>query len=200
MAELDSLSMSKETEPAEIDATDEEPTDSKAEGSGESGQSTDSAIEQRDQMIELLKKELDFQKDAMLRAMAEAQNIQRRMRQQFEQEKKFATEGLIREIIPVLDNFDRTLRATENGSSLESVREGMEVINRQLRKALSSVDLVQIESVGAKFDPELHEAIVTIESDDTEPDTVVDEIESGYRIGDRVLRPARVRVSKAREE
>ncbi|MDI9641653.1 nucleotide exchange factor GrpE [Kamptonema cortianum] len=192
--------MSKETEPAEIDATDEEPTDSKAEGSGESGQSTDSAIEQRDQMIELLKKELDFQKDAMLRAMAEAQNIQRRMRQQFEQEKKFATEGLIREIIPVLDNFDRTLRATENGSSLESVREGMEVINRQLRKALSSVDLVQIESVGAKFDPELHEAIVTIESDDTEPDTVVDEIESGYRIGDRVLRPARVRVSKAREE
>lgn len=154
------------------------------------------ALDVRDEIIAKLKDENDSLKDAMMRAMAEAQNIRRRTQEQMANDRKYATEGLVRELIPVLDNFGRTLAAVSSGASAEKIAEGVAQIEKQMLKALESANVVRIESVGQPFDPEKHEALVTVETDEYPDETVVDELEAGYMIHDRVVRPARVRVSK----
>lgn len=153
-------------------------------------------VDVRDEIIAKLKDENDSLKDAMMRAMAEAQNIRRRVQEQAATEKKYAAEGLIRELIPVLDNFARTVKAVESGASAEKIAEGVAQIEKQMLKALEGANVVRIASVGQPFDPERHEALVTVESDEHPDETVVDELEAGYIFHDRVVRPARVRVSK----
>lgn len=138
-------------------------------------------------------------RDQALRSVAEAQNVQKRARMQMDQERKFATEGLLRDLIPILDNFDRSLAAVEKGASLESVVGGLRTVDKQLRSVLERAGLKRVGSVGMAFDPAHHEAIVTHETEDHPEDTVLDEIEAGYVLHERVLRPARVRVSKRPE-
>lgn len=154
-------------------------------------------IDERDQMIAILKEEVTRTKDDMLRQLAEAQNIQRRLRQQMEQDRKYAVEGLIRDLVPVMDNFERSLAAAEQGASPEAVIDGIRAMQKSLQRALEPVGLIRVESVGMPFDPEIHEALATVETTEVEPDIVTDEIEPGYVLADRVIRPARVRVSKA---
>ncbi|MFM9873979.1 MAG: nucleotide exchange factor GrpE [Fimbriimonadaceae bacterium] len=154
-------------------------------------------IDERDQMISILKEEVTRTKDEMLRQLAEAQNIQRRLRQQMEQDRKYAVEGLVRELVPVLDNFDRSLAAAEQGASPEAVIDGIRAMQKSLQRALEPVGLVRVAAIGQPFDPEMHEALATVETTEVAPDVVTDEIEPGYMIADRVIRPARVRVSKA---
>ncbi len=156
-------------------------------------------IDERDHMIVILKDEVARTKDEMLRQLAEAQNIQRRLRQQMEQDRKYAIEGLVRELVPVLDNFDRSLAAADQGASPESVIDGIRAMQKSLHRALEPVGLVRVAAVGQVFDPEMHEALATVETTEIAPDMVTDEIEPGYMIADRVIRPARVRVSKAPE-
>lgn len=156
-------------------------------------------LDDRDTMIAALQMELESQKDQMLRAMAEAQTIQRRLRTQMEQDRKYAAEPLARELVVALDNFTRSIKAAEAGASAEAILDGVRSIESQIRKALESVGVKKIESVGQVFNPEVHEAIVTHETDEHPDETVLDEIEAGYIIHDRVLRPARVRVSKQPE-
>jgi len=156
-------------------------------------------LDDRDTMIAALQMELESQKDQMLRAMAEAQTIQRRLRTQMEQDRKYAAEPLARELVVALDNFTRSIKAAEAGASAEAILDGVRSIESQIRKALESVGVKKVESVGQVFNPEVHEAIVTHETDEHPDETVLDEIEAGYIIHDRVLRPARVRVSKQPE-
>ncbi len=156
-------------------------------------------LDDRDTMIAALQMELESQKDQMLRAMAEAQTIQRRLRTQMEQDRKYAAEPLARELVVALDNFTRSIKAAEAGASAEAILDGVRSIESQIRKALESVGVKKVESVGQVFNPEVHEAIVTHETDEHPDETVLDEIEAGYIIHDRVLRPARVRVSQQPE-
>lgn len=149
------------------------------------------APDPRDQEIEALKKE----RDGLLYTLADAQNIVRRVRSQAEQDRKFAAEGMIREILPVLDGFERTLAMAAKGASVESLADGVRVLDKQLRKALEISGVARVTSLGAEFDPEIHEALATVENDELEADTVVDEIEAGYTMHDKVIRPARVRVT-----
>ena len=99
-------------------------------------------------------------------------------------------------MLPVLDNFERGLTSIEQGGTVESLIEGVKAIDRQLRAVLDSQKVQRITSLGQPFDPDQHEALATVESAEHEDGTVIDEIEAGYKLGDRVIRPARVRVSK----
>ena len=177
-------------------------TPEEAGQTGETGEVIDMTeappeLDERDQMISILKEEVTRVKDDMLRQLAEAQNIQRRLRAQMEQDRKFAVEGLVRDLVPVLDNFERSLAAAEQGASPEAVIDGIRAMQKSLQRALEPAGLVRVESVGKPFDPEVHEALATVETTEIEPDIVTDEIEPGYVLADRVIRPARVRVSKA---
>lgn len=154
-------------------------------------------VDPRDILIAGLKEELKRTSDDLLRQLAEAQNIQRRLKQQMDQDRKYAVEGLIRNLIPVLDNFDRSIAAAEQGASPEAVIDGIRAMHKSLQRALEPVGLIRITAVGLPFDPERHEALATVETGEVPPETVTDEIEPGYILADRVVRPARVRVSRA---
>lgn len=153
-------------------------------------------VDPRDAIIVQLVAERESMKDEMIRALAEAQNIQRRLREQHAEAMKFAAEPLVQEILPVIDNFDRTMAAFENGASAEQLLKGVKQVEKQLLRALSKVKVERIDAVGTKFDPELHEALATVESDVHEEETVTSEIDAGYKMHGRVIRPSRVQVTK----
>ena len=155
----------------------------------------DDLVEPTDAMDELLK-ERDDLKDQYLRTIAEFQNFRRRAQYEREELRRYATESLVRDLLPVLDNFERTLVAARSGATIESLVDGVNMVERQLRAALADVQLVRIAAVGQVFDPVIHEAIATEEGTEFPPDTVSLEIEAGYRMGDKVIRPARVKVAK----
>ena len=146
--------------------------------------------------IELLKRERDALRDQMVRSMAEAQNIQRRMREQGQEAVKYAAQPFVAAILPVLDNLERALASLGQGASEQSVLEGVKVIDRQLRQVLASFKVERIDAVGKPFDPVVHEAMTTAVSDALPENTVIAEIEPGYTMHGRVVRPARVQVSK----
>ena len=142
--------------------------------------------------------ERDQLKDQLLRTMADFQNFRKRVMDEKRLVEERAKERIFLELLPVLDNFERSLAAIEAGANPDSIREGVLAVDRQFRSVLTSQNVTRIEAVGAPFDHDLHDAIATVESDEYPPGTIVDEIEAGYRMGDRVIRHAKVRVSKAK--
>jgi molecular chaperone GrpE len=140
--------------------------------------------------------ERDSLKDQLLRTMADFQNYRKRVQDEKRQIEERANERFVVGLLPVLDNFERGIAAAENGGSLESVVEGIKAVERQLKSVLESQKVVRVASLGKPFDPDLHEALAAVEVGDKPEGTIVDEIEAGYKLGDRVIRPARVRVSK----
>ena len=149
-------------------------------------------VDPKDEIIEKLKADNDH----LMRAVAEMQNIQKRMRTQAENDRKYAVENLALSLLPVLDSFEHTFAACMNGASSEAIADGVKVTDKQLRKVLEGVGVSRIVSLGAPFDPNHHEALATVDNEELDDETVVDEIEPGYLMHDRVIRPAKVRVSK----
>lgn len=143
-----------------------------------------------------LTKERDEHKEQLLRSMAEFQNFRRRAQTEKEQLRQFAVETLLVELLPVLDNFERTTAALNSGAPIESVTEGVNAVERQLRSVLAGRKLVRIPAKGQAFDPAVHEAVVTEDSLWFEDGTVLEELEPGYQLHDRVIRPAKVKVSR----
>lgn len=153
--------------------------------------------------IASLTAERDEAKEQVLRTLADLQNYQRdfqnyRKRNQSEmaQLRVTATEKLVVELLPVLDSFERTIAHVEAGASIESLVAGIRAVEKQLKAVLESQSVKRILSVGSPFDPELHEALGTETSQEHPDDTVSLEIEAGYRMGEKVIRPARVKVVK----
>lgn len=140
--------------------------------------------------------ERDEAKESMLRAVAELQNVRRRSQEQIESTRKLATEGLVLKILPVLDNFERTLKAIESGASVASITEGVKGVESQLRAVLDTVLVKRIASVGEAFDPVLHDAIAVHDHPELPANVVSEEIEPGYTMAGQVIRPAKVRVAK----
>ena len=146
--------------------------------------------------IDLLTEERDQAKDLYLRTLAEFQNFRKRAHQEKADLQKMATQDLARDLLSVLDNFERTLAAAEAGATLDALVEGVKAVDRQLRATLTQRHVTRIESIGKPFDPEIHEPIGTDVTAEVPEDTVTVEVEPGYRMGDKILRPARVRVAK----
>src|SRR5438477_428794 len=150
--------------------------------------------------IQELERELAEQKDRMLRAMAEADNVRRRAQRDAEDRVRYANESLLRELIPVLDNLDRALASARAAKGAEGVVAGVELIQRELLRVLERAGVSRYSAVGQPFDPTRHEAIARVVSGDAAPDTVVSETAPGYVLQGRVLRPALVAVAAAPDE
>jgi molecular chaperone GrpE len=147
-----------------------------------------------------LRAQLAEKHDRLLRALAEADNIRRRAQRDRDDYTRYANESLLRDLIPVLDNLDRALAAARAGGGAGSLREGVELIQREMLKVLERAGLTRYSARGAPFDPTRHEAMARVVSPHAAPGTVVDETLPGYMLHDRVLRAALVSVAVAPDE
>jgi len=142
-------------------------------------------------------KEIAELKDKYLRALADTDNIRKRMRQQSEDAIRVQRENLLRDLLPITDNLERAVEAARGGGNGKPIVEGVEMVLRSLLDFLRSNGVSPRESVGRPFDPQFHEAVDHVESGEHPPNTVISEFHRGYQVGERVLRPARVAVAKA---
>lgn len=133
--------------------------------------------------------------DLYLRKAAEFENYRRRRDREFEELARTASGELISRLLPILENFERALNHRESGEGFDAYRKGVEMIVDQFKEVLRREGLEPIPSVGHAFDPYLHEALLQAHSETYKPGVVCEEIERGYRLGERVLRHAKVVVS-----
>jgi molecular chaperone GrpE len=137
-------------------------------------------------------------KDRYLRQLADLENTRKRLQRDQEQLTKFAAEGVIRELLPILDSLDQALVAVDRQSDAEAVVKGVHLIHRQLLGLLHKQGVVRIPTVGEPFDPHRHEAVAEVEADGATPESVVEEVQVGYTYHGKVIRPAIVKVAKGK--
>lgn len=138
-------------------------------------------------------KEIEQLKDRVLRLQAEFDNFRRRSRSEAEQLGTYVVAGVIQKFLPVLDNFKRSLEVDYSGD-VESLKTGMELIYRQMEKAVNDAGAEKIPALGEQFSPDLHEALMNTQNPDL-PDGQIDMVfEDGYKIKDKVIRHSKVRV------
>ena len=152
-----------------------------------------------DDEIERLQQDLAAAEDRMLRAHAELDNFRKRINRQMDDERRYAATPLIRDLLPIWDNMGRALEAAQTASDVASVVEGMKIVADQLTVVFERHHCVQIEALHQPFDPNRHESIMVQPSDEFEPNTVLMEIQTGFQLHDRVVRPTQVIVSKKPE-
>ncbi len=146
-------------------------------------------IQQKDDAIKELK-------DKYLRALADMDNYRKRMERELDSFRQYAQVEFFDGIIPVLDSFERAMDGVNVDDNYDNFIKGVEIIYRQLKDALKSMGLEEFSSLGESFDPTRHEAVATVVNDEKPDNTIVEEISKGYIVRERVIKPAKVLVSK----
>jgi len=134
-----------------------------------------------------------------LRLAADFENFKRRKGQELTDARRYESEDAARALLPVLDNLRRAVEHAGEAGAEEFFVSGLQLVVREFEAALQRLGVVPVPAVGERFDPAIHEAIAAEESDDVTDDTVIDELVPGYRLHDRLLRPAIVRVARPRQ-
>ena len=142
-----------------------------------------------------LQRQLDQAKDLLLRKAAEFENYKRRTESEFALIAQRATEEAVRGILPVLDDLERSLKAARTATDPASIVKGVELIAAKLMKVLDAAGVRAFDTVGTEFNVERHDALMMVPRGDVPPHTVVEEVEKGYMLNDRVIRHAKVVVS-----
>ncbi len=136
-------------------------------------------------------------RDLYLRALADLENYRKRALRDREDAIRFANDNLLREILPVLDNLERALEHAGDEAEQKVLREGVEMTLSQLRKVLESAGVTKVTADGVAFDPNFHQAMGQVETGDQPVNTVVQVLQHGYLLRERLLRPAMVLIAKA---
>ncbi len=190
--------MRKHKTPEEEQTTETMPSDPSVtnEEKPETNASENPEIAELQEKVQALSDENTQLKDQMMRSFADIQNMRKRFAQEKASLTQFATEELIVDLLPVLDNFERAISVAESGGSLDGLLDGVKAIDRQFRDALEKRQLERIVTLGQDFDPDLHFALATHETEEVPENTVTHEIEAGYKLSQKVVRPAKVRVAR----
>jgi molecular chaperone GrpE len=171
--------------PDELQASGAQTTDAGGEQGGDSVASLKTELEQvrgeRDQLL-----------DRLARLQAEFENTRRREGKERQDVRDYAVQNAVEPFLGVVDNFQLASKAE---GSLEQLRAGVELILKQMEEALKGLNVQPVETVGAQFDPRIHEALGSIETADSPDHQVLEEIRRGYRLRDKLLRPALVRIA-----
>lgn len=160
----------------------------------EKTEETNTAPAEPDLEREQLKADVRREHDMYLRALADLDNYRRRVERERAKTAASGKRDIILSLLDVLDGFDRAMPYLADAP--DTVAEGIRAIHRRLLDLLNAQNVAALKTVGEPFDPAVHEAIGAVPSDGYPPGTVADEVQRGYRIGDELLRPARVRVAK----
>lgn len=185
--------------------TNNEAAEAAAEAQNEQVEATEAAAEAEvevetagnDELAAALE-EIAKLKDQMVREQAETQNIRKRVQRDVENARKFALEKFVDELLPVVDNLERAAESiSAEGENMKSAHEGVELTLKNLVAVLAKFNVEQLNPVGEPFDPQVHEALTMVPNPNMEPNSVMDVMQKGYVLNGRLVRAAKVVVSKA---
>ena len=180
----------------EAEAAQEDAAEGSEEEAPEEVAAADAAmqeeIEARKGQVDGLNKDLQEKKDRLLRLQADFDNFRRRSAKEREEISAVVTQNFCKDMLPLLDNFERAMAAETK--DVEAFQKGVEMIFTQFQEILKKNGLEHIEAVGQKFDPNFHQAVMRVEDPEKEDDTVAQELQKGYMVKGRVIRPSMVQV------
>ncbi|QFU05330.1 heat shock protein GrpE [Pseudoalteromonas sp. THAF3] len=173
----------------------EQASEQQAQGEDNSAEAEIAALHAE---LEAAKQTIEDQKDSVVRAAAEVENIRRRAAQDVDKAHKFALEKFAGDLLPVLDNLERAIEfADKDNEAIKPMLEGVEMTAKSFVEALGKFNVEVVEPQGETFNPDLHQAMSMQPSEDVAPNTVLAVMQKGYTLNGRLLRPAMVMVSKA---
>lgn len=164
---------------------------------------TELTEEQLDDSVEPekdLQEQLQEAQQRALRHQADVENTRKRMRREMEEQQRYAGISLMRDLLPALDNLWRAVEVAEPSEANQGILSGVQMVCEQLESILTKHECHRIEAEGTMFDPNLHEAVVQQPSSEHPPGTVVKEVQAGYQLFDRIVRPSQVMVAQASEK
>ncbi len=189
---LENEDLKEKTENAEAQAAEKpEDADTEAQAAKAEGDA-DSQEQEAAKELEDLKKQLSDGVERMKRLQADFENFRRRTRQEKEELSNMVVQDFIKELLPMLDNFDRAMAAEATDAA--KFQQGVEMIYNQLAEVLKSKGLEKIDTTDAKFDPNFHQAVMRVENPDLEDEAIAMELQKGYMVKGKVIRPAMVQV------
>ena len=150
--------------------------------------------------LEELQKEKDDLFEKLQRVSADYANFQKRVPKQISDTVSYEKENIIKGLLPVLDNFEHTLQNVQSAENLEVVIKGVRIVYDQMLDLLKSYGVEQLEALGEKFDPALHQAMMQREEPEEEEGIILEEFQKGYQLAGRVIRPSKVVVNKKASE
>ena len=180
----------------EAEAAQEDAAEGSEEEAPEEAAAADAAMQEEIEalkgQVEKLTGDLQEKKDRLLRLQADFDNFRRRSAKEREEISAVVTQNFCKDMLPLLDNFERAMAAETK--DVEAFQKGVEMIFTQFQEVLKKNGLEQIEAVGQKFDPNFHQAVMRVEDPEKEDDTVAQELQKGYMVKGRVIRPSMVQV------
>ncbi|OFQ10538.1 nucleotide exchange factor GrpE [Staphylococcus sp. HMSC072E01] len=176
-----------ENNPSEEELNNE--STSEHDNGGKNDQSEDEEIQQ-------LQLKANENEEKYLRLYAEFENYKRRIRNENETNKKYQAQPVLTDILPTIDNIERALQIEGDDESFKSLKKGVQMIHESLLRALKDNGLEEIESEGQEFDPNFHQAVVQDDNPDFNSGEITQELQKGYKLKDRVLRPSMVKVNQ----
>ena len=179
-------------DPQELDLEHELPASDEQDDTQPSVEKAEDSV--ADSEVQKLKAERDTLLDRLARLQAEFENARKRAAREQQEFRDFATADAIKALLPAFDSFERALRSKT--PQLNEFRGGIELIYKQLQDALTKLGVRPVPAKGEPFDPHVHEAIEMVETTDVPDHEVIDELQRGYKLKDRLLRPAMVRVAQ----
>ncbi|MFC4356092.1 nucleotide exchange factor GrpE [Chryseomicrobium palamuruense] len=146
--------------------------------------------------VERLQAQLDEKENEYLRLRADFDNYRRRVQKDSEAAAKYRSQSLVNDLLPVVDNFERALETSATTEEAKTLLKGVEMVFRMFKQALESEGVLEINPDGEPFDPNFHQAVIQEASDTHESGTVIQTLQKGYQLKDRIIRPAMVKVSE----
>ena len=187
----------KETD-AEAAAADKEGPQSKPEKADQ--EEVDDPMKDLESQLETKEQQAKENYDRLLRVSAEFENYKKRTSRELEEFRKFANQSLIKEMLSVIDNLELAMNSTNGHKTIDQgLLQGLDMTHKEILKVFEKFNVKPIEAKGQIFDPTYHEAVMQEETDEVDENTVINELQRGYLIHDRLLRPAMVVVAKPRE-
>lgn len=183
----------------ENNPADEQPELSEAEVASDQEVVPDIATDNLQQQLDQALEERQKLQEQLLRTLAEMDNLRKRTLREKEEMGRFANENILREILPVVDNLERAVEHVEKAESADGLLEGVRMTLTQFGQVLKRFGVEPIDAVGQPFDPSFHQAMGQLESQEHAVNTVVSELQKGYQLNERLLRPSFVLLAKTPE-
>lgn len=178
-----------------VTSDNEKEPNEKEEVTDESDSKEENIEDEEMDEVEKLKKELKEKDNKYLRLQAEFKNYKKRVKKEKQELTKYAHGEILKEILPVIDNFNRAIVSSEGDDDKESLLEGIKLIKKSLDEFLEESNVKPIKALGEKFDPNLHHAVMKEDTDEYEHNEIMEELQTGYKLEDKVIRHAMVKVA-----